>query len=245
MTFVAKNFWTWWWIKWAISNLIHGIWWWLKLRCYIRPKWRSFNKHNSLQLISPLEIKHMNKIKVWNYTYWWLNCKIWYYDWVEIQIWNYCSISPDSTFFCGHDHARNHLSTYSFWYWRHQLKQWDRPEWLWNNQYETRKNESKFKWKIIIWDDVRIWANAVILWWVNIWQWAVIAAWSVVTKDIPPYSIAWWNPAKVITYRFSPEKIKKLLQINYSNIPIENFRKIYPETIKQNFDIDYLLKVLK
>ena len=80
--------------------------------------------------------------------------------------------------------------------------------------------------------------------WVHIWQWAVIAAWAVVTKDIPPYAIAWGVPAKVIKYRFSEDKIKKLLQIDYPNTPIEKFRKIYPETVKEDFDMDYILKNL-
>ena len=57
--------------------------------------------------------------------------------------------------------------------------------------------------------------------------------------------IAWWVPAKVIKYRFSEDKIKKLLQIDYSNIAIEKFREIYPETIKEDFDIDYILEKLK
>jgi len=52
-------------------------------------------------------------------------------------------------------------------------------------------------------------------------------------------------PAKVIKYRFSEDKIKKLLQIDYLNIPIEKFREIYPETIKEDFDIDYILEKLK
>lgn len=39
---------------------------------------------------------------------------------------------------------------------------------------------------------------------------AVIAAGSVVTKDVPPYAIVAGNPAKVIRYRFSNEIIEKL-----------------------------------
>jgi hypothetical protein len=47
-------------------------------------------------------------------------------------------------------------------------------------------------------------------------------------------------PAKVIKYRFSEDKIKKLLKIDYSNTPIEKFRKVYPEMLKEDFDIDYV-----
>ena len=98
---------------------------------------------------------------------------------------------------------------------------------------------------IVLDDDVWIWNWAKIMSWVHIWQGAVIAAWAVVTKDVPPYAIVWWVPSKIIKYRFSEDIIKKLLQIDYSKIPIEKFREIYPETIKEDFDIDKILNSLK
>jgi acetyltransferase-like isoleucine patch superfamily enzyme len=52
--------------------------------------------------------------------------------------------------------------------------------------------------KIVIEDEVWICANTVIVAGVTIGKHAVIAAGSVVTKSIPPYSVAVGNPAKVI-----------------------------------------------
>jgi serine acetyltransferase len=43
----------------------------------------------------------------------------------------------------------------------------------------------------------------------------VVAAGSVVTKDVPPYAIVAGNPAKVVKYRFSEDQIKNLLQISW------------------------------
>lgn len=55
--------------------------------------------------------------------------------------------------------------------------------------------------KIIISDDVWIGANSVILPDVTIGRGAVVAAGSVVTRDIPEYAVVAGNPAKIIKYR--------------------------------------------
>lgn len=60
---------------------------------------------------------------------------------------------------------------------------------------------------IVIEDDVWIGANSVVLAGVTIGKHVVIGAGSVVTKDIPAYSIALGNPAKVVkTYDFNREE---------------------------------------
>ena len=62
---------------------------------------------------------------------------------------------------------------------------------------------------VVIEDDVWCGANVTILKGVTIGQGSVIAAGSVVSKSIPPYSIAGGVPAKVLKKRFTPEEIKK------------------------------------
>ncbi|NLK24601.1 MAG: CatB-related O-acetyltransferase [Clostridiales bacterium] len=81
------------------------------------------------------------------------------------------------------------------------------------------------KGDIIVRDDVWIGQRAIILSNVNIGQGAVIAAGSVVTKDVPPYAIVGGVPAKVIKYRFSPEMIKELLKIDYSKLTDEMIKE--------------------
>lgn len=44
----------------------------------------------------------------------------------------------------------------------------------------------------------------------NIGDGAVIAAGSVVTKDVPPYAVVAGCPAKILHYRFSDEMISKV-----------------------------------
>ena len=42
---------------------------------------------------------------------------------------------------------------------------------------------------------------------------AIVAAGSVVTKDVPPYAMVAGNPARIKYFRFSPEIIQKLMKI--------------------------------
>ena len=60
---------------------------------------------------------------------------------------------------------------------------------------------------VVIEDDVWCGANVTILKGVTIGRGSVIAAGAVVTKSVPPYSIAGGVPAKVLKARFTPEEI--------------------------------------
>lgn len=75
--------------------------------------------------------------------------------------------------------------------------------------YEIGENEKlpENDKDVIIEDGVWCGCNVTILKGVRIGKGAVIAAGSVVTKDVPPYSIVGGNPAKVIKFRFTEEQI--------------------------------------
>lgn len=84
---------------------------------------------------------------------------------------------------------------------------------------ESFVNESQFKeylsvdgFGVVIQNDVWIGSNAILLGGITIGNGAIIAAGSVVNKDVPPYAIVGGVPAKVIRYRFSEDAIQKLLQ---------------------------------
>ncbi|MBI4644542.1 MAG: acyltransferase [Deltaproteobacteria bacterium] len=64
--------------------------------------------------------------------------------------------------------------------------------------------------KVVIEDDVWVGGKSLVLPGVRIGRGSIIAASSVVTKDIPPYAIAGGVPAKVLKYRqqIKPEKEK-------------------------------------
>lgn len=73
----------------------------------------------------------------------------------------------------------------------------------------------------VIGDDVWIGHQAIILPAVTIGAGAIIGAGSVVTKDVPPYTIVAGNPAKPIRKRFDEETISILLKLQWWNWPID------------------------
>lgn len=73
------------------------------------------------------------------------------------------------------------------------------------------------QYKIIIKDDVWIGHGAILLSPLKVGRGSIIAAGSVVTKDVPKYAIVAGIPAKVVRMRFTPEQIiehEKLLVQN-------------------------------
>ena len=77
---------------------------------------------------------------------------------------------------------------------------------------ETKKQIKPLIYKKLnIGHDVWIGTNVVILpGCVSIGNGAIIGAGSIVTHDVPPYSIVAGNPARIIRMRFSPEEIARL-----------------------------------
>lgn len=71
-------------------------------------------------------------------------------------------------------------------------------------------------------NDVRIHKDSYICAGVNIGDGAIVYPNSVVTEDVPPYSICAGNPAKIVGYRFDEETIKKLISFNWTSLDISH-----------------------
>lgn len=70
------------------------------------------------------------------------------------------------------------------------------------------------KRQVVIGNDVWIGANAIIFEGVTIGDGAVIAAGSIVRKDVPPYAVV-GGVDRIIKYRFDKDTINKLLKIKW------------------------------
>lgn len=120
----------------------------------------------------------------------------------HLIIGNFVSIAQEVVFILNAEHYINHFSTYPF-----------KVKYL-----QTAKEESFGKGDIIVEDDTWIGYRATIMSGVHIGKGAVIAAGSVVTKDVPPYAVVAGIPAKVIKYRFDEDVRNSLMLFNFNNI---------------------------
>lgn len=113
---------------------------------------------------------------------------------------NYCSIAITATFIC-QEHPLDLPSTYPF---RTQL--WSRPP-----EPRGLNADAVTRGPIVLGHDVWIGHAAIVLSGVTIGTGAVIAAGTIVTKDVPPYGVVAGNPARLLKYRFSQELVQELL----------------------------------
>lgn len=130
-------------------------------------------------------------------------------DTTVLRIGNWCSIADEVLFIANNDHPIHKLSTFPF-----------RRICL-----HESASEAVGKGGIVVEDDVWIGSRAIILDGVTIGKGAVIAAGSVVTKSVHPYSIVAGAPARTIKMRFNEETIKKLMDINLNNITMKYIRQ--------------------
>ena len=100
-----------------------------------------------------------------------------------------------------------------------------------------RKEEPQRK-QTIVGNDVWIGYEAVIMAGVHIGDGAIIAARTVVTKDVPPYTIVGGVPARPIRKRFDEEVIRKLETLKWWDWPAEKIRHCLPYIV--NGDINDL-----
>lgn len=92
----------------------------------------------------------------------------------------------------------------------------------WSSSYKAKWPN---KGDTIVGNDVWIGHEALIMPAVSIGDGAIIASRSVVTKDVPPYTIVAGNSEKIIRKRFDEETITKLLEIKWWDWPIEKVNK--------------------
>lgn len=126
-------------------------------------------------------------------------------DMNNITVGKYCSLASGIVADSGFNHNTEFISTYPF----NVMKGVE------------AKHINTCKGDINIGNDVWIGEDVLIMAGVNIGNGAVIGARSIVTKDVPPYSINVGIPNKTIKSRFTVNQIQSLLKIKWWDWPLE------------------------
>lgn len=128
---------------------------------------------------------------------------------------NFSVIAMDSVVGAG-AHPTNLLSPHLIFY--------KKGAWQWHEEWVGKIDFNDNK-PIHIGNDVWIGRRCIIMDGVTIGDGAFVAAGAIVTKDVPPFAIVGGIPAKVIKYRFPEEMIKRLMEIQWWNLPDEEITK--------------------
>ena len=81
---------------------------------------------------------------------------------------------------------------------------------------------------VVIGSDVWIGTNACIQSGVTIGHGAVVGAYTMVTKDVPPYAVVVGNVQRLVRYRFDPTTCERLLEIAWWDWPDEKVNDFLP-----------------
>lgn len=113
----------------------------------------------------------------------------------------------------------------------------------WQENTPDHMSQLPFKGDIVIGNDVWVGRESIIMPGVKIGDGAIIAAYSVVTKDVEPYSVVGGNPARFIKKRFNDELIELLLEFKWWDLPPEKLVAVLP--LLCDFDLEKVTKKIK
>jgi chloramphenicol O-acetyltransferase type B len=164
-----------------------------------------------------LENNIINNTVIDSYTYLGKSCLI-----QNTTIGKYCSIANGVVIGVG-NHPLNLFSTSPLFYKRLNPLQ--------IKLIKEDLNVIEYK-PITIGDDVWIGMRSIIMDGVSIGNGVVVAANSVVTKDIPPYAVVGGVPARIIKFRFEEKKIAELIESKW-------WEKELPEIIENEKLFDF------
>lgn len=152
----------------------------------------------------------------------------------NLIIGKFCSIASGTKFIMGPaNHRISSVTTYPF----HVFGG------LWSENTPEHLSQLPFKGDIIVGNDVWFGRECVVMPGVKIGDGTIVAAYSVVIKNIEPYSVVGGNPARLIKKRFGDELIELLLRLRWWNFEPEALAEILP--LLCDPDLDYVTTQIK
>jgi virginiamycin A acetyltransferase len=145
------------------------------------------------------------------------NCVLYHFPFIgdKLVIGKFCALARNVKFIMnGANHKLSGFSSYPFY--------------IFGNGWESslpQPGDMPFKGNTVIGNDVWLGYDALLMPGVNVGDGAIVAARSVVVRDVPAYTIVGGNPARVIRQRFSSEIVSELLSIQWWEWPIDKITR--------------------
>lgn len=152
----------------------------------------------------------------------------------KLIIGKFCALAKGTTFIMGvANHRISSITTYPFNVFGGAFEE----------HTPSHISQLPFKGDTVIGNDVWIGRESVIMPGVKIGNGVIVAAYSVVTKDVPAYSVVGGNPARIIKKRFDDEMIELLETVQWWNFEPQKLVEFLP--ILCDEDIDKVREILK
>jgi acetyltransferase-like isoleucine patch superfamily enzyme len=135
----------------------------------------------------------------------------------RLAIGRFCSIADGVEILLGGNHRLDRTTTYPF---PAMPRLWPEAAGL-DGRHSSNGD-------VVIGHDVWLGSQSLVLSGVAIGHGAVVAARAVVTRDVPPYAIVAGNPARLVRYRMSEERIAVLLASRWWDLPEAQIRRLIP-----------------
>lgn len=134
----------------------------------------------------------------------------------RLVIGRFCALATGVAFVMnGANHAMTGFSTYPFNIFGKG----------WEQGFDFATISAGFKGDTIVGNDVWIGGEAMVLPGVSIGDGAIVATRSVVSADVPAYSIVAGNPARIVRRRFDEATVDKLLEIRWWDWPVDKITR--------------------
>ena len=137
----------------------------------------------------------------------------------QLVIGKFCSIASGVQFLMGPaNHRISSVSTYPFSVFGG----------TWAQKAPPHLDQLPRKGDIVVGNDVWLGRDSLILPGVTIGDGAIVAARSVVTRDVAPYTVVGGDPARFLKQRFDDELIQLLEEVRWWDLPPEELAELLP-----------------
>ena len=145
----------------------------------------------------------------------------------RLIIGKFCALAQGTTFIMGPaNHRTGSASTYPF----------NVFGVAWTEATPDHMSQLPRKGDTVVGNDVWLGRECVVMPGVKIGDGAIVAAYSVVTRDVAPYTVAGGNPARFIKNRFDEELTGLLLRLKWWELPPEELVAWLPILCGENLE---------